>query len=250
MAQYPYQKASKYPDLAAVYRNCSGPGGLKLAEYMADAMDLQPGWKVLDVGTNRGYQTCFLAKEFGPFIAGIDPGRNAADILMMNAREWGVEDRVLALQLGVPDTKFAGESFDAVYCTTTLEMLRGMHGEQGYLEGVAEIYRVLRPGGVFGLGEPMHRDRPIPEEIYPYVTQGGRPAPWSVCFSTLDKTAALLQSAGFEILKAKEPCDGPLWWQEFVTYDPEVGDDKVVIERDQNRWVTFGCIIARKPARH
>jgi hypothetical protein len=31
-----YPKASKYPDLDTIYTQCSGPGGLKLAEFMAD----------------------------------------------------------------------------------------------------------------------------------------------------------------------------------------------------------------------
>src|SRR5690606_40235429 len=46
-----------------------------------------PIYKLLDVGTNRGYQTCFLAKEFNPFIIGIDPWGDSIERLMQNRSE-------------------------------------------------------------------------------------------------------------------------------------------------------------------
>ena len=70
---YAYPKAEKYPDLDAVYAQCSGPGGLRLAEFIADKLDLHPGMRLLDIGIYRGYQTCFLAKEYGPFVVAADP---------------------------------------------------------------------------------------------------------------------------------------------------------------------------------
>ena len=68
-----YPRANKYPDLETIYSQCGGPGGLKLAEFMAEKMQLQPGKRLLDVGTSRGYQSCFLVKEYGVFVVGIDP---------------------------------------------------------------------------------------------------------------------------------------------------------------------------------
>ena len=41
----------KYPDLETIYAQCSGPGGLKLAEFMAEKMQLQYNKRLLDVGT-------------------------------------------------------------------------------------------------------------------------------------------------------------------------------------------------------
>lgn len=55
---------------------CSGPGGLKLAEFMAEKMDLKAGARMVDIGIFMGYQTCFLAKEYGVDIVAVDPGRS------------------------------------------------------------------------------------------------------------------------------------------------------------------------------
>lgn len=106
-----YEKASKYTDLETVYAQCSGPGGLKLAEFIADKMALQPGQRLVDIGTYRGYQTCFLAKEYGVFAVGLDPwddretGLPHIDFLMQNAEAFGVSSRVLGIQAGVPDSR-------------------------------------------------------------------------------------------------------------------------------------------------
>jgi hypothetical protein len=57
-----YEKAQKYADLATIYAACSG---LELAEFLAEKLQLQPGHWLLDIGIERGYQTCFLANEYG-----------------------------------------------------------------------------------------------------------------------------------------------------------------------------------------
>jgi len=77
-----YNKSKKYNDLNKVYQEVSGPGGLKLTEFIADKMDIKPENILLDIGTNRGYQTCFLAKEYGPLIVGIDPWGDSIEKLI------------------------------------------------------------------------------------------------------------------------------------------------------------------------
>ena len=251
-----YPKASKYVDLKTVYSQCGGPGGLKLAEFMAEKMQLCPSKRLLDVGTSRGYQSCFLAKEYGVFVVGIDPWadldakRLHVEYLMDNARSWGVSELVLGIQVGVPDTRFAGDSFDYVYSTTTLEMIRGIDGEKAYRECLTEIYRVLKPGGVFGLGEPMHLDVEIPADLAPLVTQGDES--WADCFATIRETEQACNSVGFEVIEADYAPDARLWWQEYAEYDPGCQEDldgeRHAIEVDGGRWMSFGYVVARKPS--
>jgi len=250
-----YPKSSKYQDMETIYTQCSGPGGLKLAEFMAEKMGLQSSKRLLDVGTNRGYQSCFIAKEYGVNVVGIDPWpdrdgkRTHIEILMENANAWGVSDLVLGIQVGVPDTKFGENSFDYVYSTTTLEMIRGIDGEKAYRECLAEIYRVLKPGGVFGLGEPMHLEVDIPDDLVPLVTKGSMS--WADCFATIPETVSACKLVRFEIEEADYAPDARLWWEEYAEYDPfcqmEPEGDKKTIQVDNGRWLSFGYLIGKKP---
>ena len=250
MAKYP--KAAKYPDLDAIYDQSSGPGALKLAEFIADKLELRPNSRIIDIGTNRGVQTCFLAKEYDAFVVGIDPLRDRhkdathIDLLMRNAQDWGVQDRVLGVQVGVPDTRFAAESFDAAYSATTLEMIRGHEGEEKYRQCLSEVLRVLRPGALFGYGDPMHLPVEIPPELAPLVE-----GDWADAFATLEETLDAFASVGFKVLDSGYAPDARAWWEEYAREDPgcraNPDGDPHTIEVDQGRWVSFGYVIARKP---
>ncbi|MFA5066037.1 MAG: class I SAM-dependent methyltransferase [Dehalococcoidia bacterium] len=257
MSDFHYNKSNKYTDYDTIYAQCSGPGGLQLAEFMAEKMNVVAGKILLDVGSNRGYQTCFLAKEYGIFAVGIDPwddrmdGNPMVDHLQNNAKVWGVQDSILAIKVGVPDTYFASESFDYVYSTDALEMVRVSQGIDGYLKSLNEIYRVLKPGGIFGLGEPMHLDVDLPADLEPYVSGGD--FPWVECFRSVGETTELVKSAGFDIIEADYVPDANDWWKAFTTYDPfcknaPEGDPKT-LEVDGGRWTSFGYIISIKPAK-
>lgn len=260
LKQFEYIKSCKYTDLELIYSECSGPGGLQLTEFMAEKMGLRPGARLLDIGIEHGYQTCFLAKEYNVFVVGIDPDDDRLDgiphveHLQRNVRSWGVADHVMGLKLGVPDTRFAANTFDYVHSTTTLEMVRGFFGVDFYRGCLAEIYRVLRPGGVFGLGEPMHLDVPIPADLAPIYTQGVGVGPegWANCFATMGETAALCREIGFEILEADTAPDAWNWWTQFVENDPHCkadpnGEVKIILQ-DGGRWLSYGYVIGRKPA--
>ncbi|APG28609.1 methyltransferase type 11 [Syntrophotalea acetylenivorans] len=255
MEKQDYPKASKYTDLDTIYAQCSGPGGLKVAEFIAEKMGLSKSKRLLDVGCNRGYQSCFLAKEYGLSVTGIDPwddrmdGRPMIDHARENAEIWGVANAFLALKTGVPETGFATSSFDFVYSTTALEMLRVMNGEEGYIACLKEISRVLKPGGTFGLGEPMHLDVDIPADLEPYVSQSEYP--WKECFSDLSTTVESVKKAGFEVIESAYAPDSRDWWLEYAKHDPfckaKPDEDPKTLEIDRGRWVSFGYVIARNP---
>ncbi len=249
-----YPRAAKYPDLDALYAQCSGPGALELAESMAQKLGLAPGQRLLDVGCNRGVQSCFLAREFGVQVVAIDPwddresGRPHAAHVEDNAAQWGVAGQVTALAVGVPTDRFEGEGFDAAYCTTALEMVRAFDGDAGYRACLDSILQALRPGALFALAEPMHTGVEIPAELAPLLDEEFS---WKTCFRSLEETIAAVESVGFAVQEAGHAPDAARWWRQFAEHDPfcraEPGDDPLKISVDGGRWLSFGYVIARRP---
>ena len=254
MSRLEYPKSSKYSDLDRNYRQTSGPGGLKLAEFMACKMGVKPGNRLLDAGCNRGWQSCFLAKEFGLAVVGIDPWRDRVsnrpmiEHLRENAAGWEMDNSVLAVECGLPDTGFASESFDYAYSTTTLEMIRVLRGEEGYTACLKELLRLLRLGGILGLGEPMHLEVELPADLEPFMSQPE--FPWKECFRSISRTVESVERAGFSILEAAYAPDAGLWWREYAAHDPfcreKPGEDPAAIAADGGRWLSFGYVIAEK----
>lgn len=254
-----YPKAGKYPDLEHIYSQCSGPGALKTAEFVADRLGLTPGTSVLDIGIFRGIQTCFLAKEYGchmiaidPYVDNFDPqgdGKPYVEHMRRNAESWGIGDSVFGIRAGVPKTPFADNTFDAAYSTTALEMIRGFEGNDAYVTAVREIHRVLKPGALFGLAEPMHRGCPPPPDLAPLVSDGE--FSFDKFVVTPEETADQFRTAGFEVLEAGHAPDARAWWEEFAEFDwgcrQNYGEDRQIIEVDADRWLSVGYVIARKP---
>jgi arsenite methyltransferase len=107
-----------------------------------DALDLQPGERVLDIGSGPGFLACEIAAVVGEggSVHGVDPSASMLAIAAHRERMPGsapVEFRHGdALELPYPDA-----SFDAAVCTQVYEYVEDMP------TALAEARRVLRPGG-------------------------------------------------------------------------------------------------------
>jgi ubiquinone/menaquinone biosynthesis C-methylase UbiE len=114
---------------------------------------------VLDVGCGLGLIAVGIAKRLtSGKVVGIDvwstveiPG-NSPERAYENAMLEGVADKVEFKSGNVLDIPFEDESFDLV---TSGSVLNNLKGEEDKLKALSEIYRVLRPGGMFLLIEPL-----------------------------------------------------------------------------------------------
>ena len=208
-------------------------------------MSVKAGKRLIDIGFYRGYQTCFLAKEYNLNIVAIDPGTTHAgrgfgiEYLMENAREFGIDDKIIGVKTGVPNTLLPSKCFDYANSTNCLEMIRGNEGE-GYLAALKEIHRLLKKGGILGIGEPMSYDVPILEKAAPHFGKIG----WH--YVTVEETVKSVIEAGFTILEADYNEEAKRWWQEYATYCTGDADEQKFIKIDNGQWLSFGYVIAKK----
>src|SRR6266516_1578216 len=86
-----FPRSSRYhPDW--VIANAMGSNVLWLTEWLASAMDLRPGTRVLDLGCGQAASSIFLAREFGVQVWATDLWVGASDNLS-RIRDAGLEDR-------------------------------------------------------------------------------------------------------------------------------------------------------------
>jgi ubiquinone/menaquinone biosynthesis C-methylase UbiE len=129
---------------AAFYDALTGPllDGF-FARVARGLLELSPEGRLLEVGSGPGRLAVRLA-QVSPevLVTGVDIAPEMVEMANTLAARSRVADRVGFVEGDVASLPFADASFDAVVSTFLL------HHWPSPAEGLAEIYRVLRPGGV------------------------------------------------------------------------------------------------------
>ena len=107
---------------------------------VCEALDLQPGQRVLDVGCGPGFYCLEIATEIGPDgqVTGIDA---SLPMLELASRRCDAYPNVTFKPGDVAALPVDDEAFDRALCVQVLEYV------DAATAGLSEIYRKLRPGG-------------------------------------------------------------------------------------------------------
>ncbi len=98
------------------------------------------GLKVLDVGCGGGFSCEFMAKK-GTITYGIDSSAKCIETAQRHSCKNGLD---INYKVGVAESlPYQDNTFDVVICVDVLEHV------SDYRQVVSEIYRVLKPGGIF-----------------------------------------------------------------------------------------------------
>jgi SAM-dependent methyltransferase len=199
----------------AVPAGCRGSGSEGALRWLADALAVVPGDRVLDSGAGVGGPAGWLAAERGVQPVCAEP---MAPAVHASRTLFGLP-AVVALSQALP---FRAGSFEAAWCLGVL-----CTTEQK-AELLAELRRVLVTGGRLGL-LVFVADEPLPP-----------PLPEGNSFPSTAEVAELLATAGFRVTGTADAdlSDSPPEWQERAgAVDAEVqsrhGDDPAWAEADE-----------------
>jgi SAM-dependent methyltransferase len=163
-------------------------GGLATTRDQAERITLTPESRVLDVGCGIGGPARYLAHTYRCHVDGVDLTPELIETGKVLTERCGLADRV-RLQLGnALELPYADRTFDVVWCQN---VTMNLADKTGFL---AEVYRVLKPGGLFTATEYS-------------VGQGGDivfPVPWAYDSSinfldTEDVMRARYGTTGFRV---------------------------------------------------
>lgn len=160
----------------------SGGKWHELEQKIIKLASLQTGEAVLDVGCGTGTLALAAYAKVGPTggVAGVDPGPKQISRARTKARRAGYS---IDFQVGVIERlAFPDRSFDVVLNTFVMHMLP----EELKRQGLAEIARVLKPGGRLLIVDTR---RPEDQSERPVHT-----GPWN---SGIQDQPQLLKEAGF-----------------------------------------------------
>ena len=118
----------------------AAPANIAQRARILQALDLKPGYRVLDVGSGPGHQVFDIASVVGEtgHVDGIDPSESANDIARQRC---SALDNVKFRVGEAADIPFDDNAFDAVMSSQVFEYLDDVQS------GLADMYRVLKPGG-------------------------------------------------------------------------------------------------------
>jgi cyclopropane-fatty-acyl-phospholipid synthase len=139
---------------------------------LAEAIDLQPGQRLLEIGCGWGGFAEYAARTFGAYVVGLTISKEQRDFAQQRIREAGLSDKV---EIRLQDYRDERERYDRI---ASIEMIEAV-GEQFWPNYFSQLRDRLLPGGLAGIQAITIRDssfksyRREVDFIQRYVFPGG-----------------------------------------------------------------------------
>lgn len=198
----PHTNRAFYDRISHVYDWLSDSNEGPARRAGLEALNVQPGERVLELGFGTGNEVLELAEKVGAAgsVAGIDVSEGMRQVTQKKLDETKPAAKV---ELTVGDARklpYPDASFDAVYTSFTLELFAA----EDIPVVLAEVNRVLKPGGRFGVvsmatvKDGQHAS--VLENTYIWMH---RHFPHIVDCQPID-TEDVVRAAGFEVKTVQE----------------------------------------------
>jgi len=124
----------------------------RTVSYMASKLSLDEKKRVLDVGAGYGGAARFLARTYGCHISALNLSEVENERNRMLTEEQGLDDLIDVVDGSFENIPYPDASFDVVWSQDAI-----LHSGDRH-QVLAEVYRVLKPNGVFVFTDPMQSD--------------------------------------------------------------------------------------------
>jgi Cyclopropane fatty acid synthase and related methyltransferases len=235
-----FPRSSKYHPDWVIAGASSGANALWLTEWLAEALDLRSGMRVLDLGCGLAMSSIFMRREFDVQVWATDLWFSAANNLQ-RIRDAAVDDGVFPIHADARSLPFAPEFFDAV---VSIDSFVYYGTDDLYLNYLA---RFLKPGGVLGIagaGVMQEFDGAVPDHLRAW---------WEPSMYCLH--SALWWRRHWErtgILEIEVADTFPHGWRLWRDWQVVVAPDNAVeiqaVETDRGRYLGYVRLVGRRRA--
>ncbi|MCA9126331.1 MAG: methyltransferase domain-containing protein [Planctomycetales bacterium] len=224
-----------------VQENASGGANcLWLVEWLASALDLKPGMRVLDLGCGRASTSIFLAREFELFVWATDLWFSPSENLQ-RIRAADVERSVFPIHSDARQLPYANEFFDAI---VSIDAFPYFGTDDHYLSYLA---RFVKPGGIIaiaGAGFIEEIEGNAPVHLKDWLD--AEPSMW--CMHSPAWWRMHWQRTGLvDVELADTMKDG---WQRWLKWHRTVAPDNLVeiqaVESDAGRNMGYYRVVSRR----
>jgi len=235
-----FPRSSRYHPEWIIGAGSGGASSLWLTEWLAEALDLRPGMRVLDLGCGLAASSIFLSREFGVQVWATDLWFSAAENLQ-RVRDAGVQNDVFPVHADARALPFAPEFFDAV---VSIDSFVYYGTDDLYLNYLA---RFLKPGGVLGVagaGVMQEIDDAVPDHLQEWWE------PSLCCLHSAAWWRRHWERTGIlDIDVADTLPDGWQWWRDWQTViAPDNAAEIQALEADRGTYLGYVRVVGRRRA--
>ena len=236
-----FPRASGYHPEWVLAGVSGGANALWLTEWLAEALDLRPGMRVLDLGCGRAMSSVFLRREFGVQVWATDLWFSASENLQ-RIRDAGALDGVFPIHADARSLPFATEFFDAV---VSIDSYFYYGTDDLYLNYLARFVRPGGPVGIAGAGLMHEMDGPIPAHLREWWAQD---QPW--CLHSAEWWRRHWGRTGIlDIEVADTLSDGWRYWLDWLRLvAPDNATEIRALEADAGKHLGYVRVVGRRRA--
>jgi SAM-dependent methyltransferase len=211
---------------------------LWMTEWLAEALQLRPGMRVLDLGCGRAASSVFLRREFGVQVWATDLWFSASESLQ-RIRDAGVEDGVFPIHADARALPFAADFFDAIVC---IDAFSYFGTDDLYLNSLARFVKPGGPVGIAGAGLVREIEGPLPDHLRSWWT----PDLW--CLHSAAWWRRHWERTGIlDITVADTMSDG---WRLWLDWHKVIAPDNVAeiqaLEADRGSYIGYVRVVGRR----
>jgi SAM-dependent methyltransferase len=235
-----FPRSSKYNPEWLIASASGGANSLWLAEWLAEALALTPGMRVLDLGCGRAASSIFLHREFGVQVWATDLWFSASENLE-RTHDAAAASSVFPIHADARSLPFAAEFFDAI---VSVDSFPYYGTDDSYLSCLARFVKPGGPIGIAGAGLIQEIEGPVPHHLEQWWT----PECW--CLHSAQWWRRHWERTGVvQIEMADTLPDGwQFWlaWHRVVT--PDNATEIAAVEADRGRYLGYVRVVGRRLA--